>query len=281
MKKIMFAAAVAAAGLAFGVESANTVGYNTKALEAGKFSILGVQFEGTDASTDINKIISGVTGVDFDEQFVFRSTAPHIQVPNSKGTYDLYYYLSDGWYDNGTEEGATKPGWCDQNGTIAGEVGSDADGALIPGVAVWVKDALNAVTIQQAGQVPTEDVTVTAPAVFALRAHACPVTFNLNDTSKVTFSGLTGVDFDDQFAFRSTAPHIQVPNSKGTYDLYYYLNDGWYDDGTEEGGTKPGWCDQNGTIAGEVGSDADGNVPTGFGFWTKGVSNSFTITFKK
>ena len=35
MKKVMFAAAVAAAGLAFGIESANTVGYQEKELTLG------------------------------------------------------------------------------------------------------------------------------------------------------------------------------------------------------------------------------------------------------
>ena len=45
MKKIMFAAAVAAAGLAFGIESANTVGYTTKTIPAGKDMTAAVQFE--------------------------------------------------------------------------------------------------------------------------------------------------------------------------------------------------------------------------------------------
>ena len=49
---------------------------------------------------------------------------------NAKGAYDYYYYLNDGWYDNGTTDGAFKPGWCDQNGMIAGEDGADADGVL-------------------------------------------------------------------------------------------------------------------------------------------------------
>ena len=63
MKKVMFAAAVAAGLVAFGeIESNNTVGYNTKAVDAAKFYILGVQFEATDGTTDINKLVSGFTG---------------------------------------------------------------------------------------------------------------------------------------------------------------------------------------------------------------------------
>ena len=46
MKKVMFAAAVAAAGLAFGIESANTVGYNTvPSISGSQYVALGVQFE--------------------------------------------------------------------------------------------------------------------------------------------------------------------------------------------------------------------------------------------
>ena len=46
MKKVMFAAAVAAAGLAFGIESANTVGYATvPSISGGQYVALGVQFE--------------------------------------------------------------------------------------------------------------------------------------------------------------------------------------------------------------------------------------------
>ena len=44
MKKMMFAAAVAAAGLAFGIESANTVGYTTREIN-NKFVISAGQFD--------------------------------------------------------------------------------------------------------------------------------------------------------------------------------------------------------------------------------------------
>lgn len=243
---------------------------------------MGPQFEGTDGSTDINKLISGVTGGTIEDEN-FTQTAPHIQVPNATtGGYDLYYYLNDGWYDNGTEDGGFKPGWCDKNGMIAGEDGADADGVLIPGVAIWIKDPNLAETFQQAGQVPTDaSVAVSVPVSFVLRANAYPVEFNLNDSTAVTFSGLTGGTIEDE-NFTQTAPHIQVPNATtGGYDLYYYLNDGWYDNGTEDGDFKAGWCDKNGMIAGEDGSDADGVVPVAAGFWAKGVGSAFTITFAK
>ncbi len=292
MKKVMFGLAAAAAISAFAIESANTVGYNAKAVEAAKFAILGVQFEATDGTTDINKIISGVTGVSQDELGEnFVASAPHIQVPNGVG-YDLYYYLTDGYYATGEiEDGedvyAQKPGWCDFNGIIAGDAAADADGVLIPGVAIWIKDPNLAESFLQAGQVPSDStLQISVPATFALRANAFPIEFNLNDTSKVTFSGLTGVSQDELGEdFVLSAPHIQVPNGVG-YDLYYYLTDGYYatgeiEDGEEVYAQKPGWCDFNGIIAGDAAADATGIVPAGAGFWAKGVGSTFSITFTK
>ena len=275
MKKVMFAAAVAADLVAFGdgIESANTVGYNSKSLEAGKFAIAAVQFEGMDGSFDINKLVSGLTGASYaSDGDDFVKYAPQIQVPNGVG-YDYYYYLTDGYYDGGKE----KAGWCDANGTIAGDSESIVSGALIPGVAIWAKDVRASETMQQAGQVPTEDVTIQAPMIFALRANSYPIAFNLNDANAVTFSGLTPASYSqygDKFV--QYAPQIQVPNGVG-YDYYYYLTDGYYDGGKE----KAGWCDANGTIAGDAESIVTGVVPAGVGFWTKGVGSAFSITFKK
>lgn len=135
----------------------------------------------------------------------------------------------------------------------------------------------------QAGQVPSENVTIDAPATFALRANSFPVQFDLNDAAMVEYTGLAAGQYDDAFAFRTTAPQIQVPNANGTYDIYYYLQDGFYIDDNGNEGEKPGWCDMYGTIAGNdaAGAVVSGVVPAGVGFWTKGVGGSFSITFKK
>ena len=61
------------------------------------------------------------------------------------------------------------------------------------------------------------------------------------DVNKV-FTGFTGVDFDESFAFQLTAPQIQVQADIG-YNKYYYLNDA-YIEATDS--TKPGWADGNG-----------------------------------
>ena len=51
MKKMMFALAASVAIGAFAVESANTVGYTTKTIPAGKYMMLGVQFDTTAGAT--------------------------------------------------------------------------------------------------------------------------------------------------------------------------------------------------------------------------------------
>ncbi len=287
MKKLMFgmAAALALCGMA-DIESKNVVGYQTKELEKGKFYILGVQFEGMDGVVDINKICSGLIGSDYDDDFAFRSTAPQVQVPNAKGGYDIYYYLNDGYFVNEQGEDDEKAGWCDLWGTIAGddEAGAEISGELSLGVSAWVKSVQNAGEFLQAGQVPSDDtIEVNAPASFALRSNAYPVAFNLNDATKVEFSGLTGVDYDDDFAFRQTAPQIQVPNAKGGYDIYYYLNNGYFVNEQGEDDEKAGWCDLWGTIAGdeEAGAEISGDIDVAQGFWTKGVGSAFKMTFKK
>ena len=141
MKKLMFATAVAAAGLAYGVESSNVVGYNTKELTAGKFAIGAFQFEATDGTLDINKIVSGLEGADYDDAFAFRATAPQVQVPNARGDYDVYYYLSDGYYADENGNDAYKAGWCDMYGTIAGDdtAGAIVDGVVPANVGFWAK----------------------------------------------------------------------------------------------------------------------------------------------
>ena len=62
-----------------------------------------------------------------------------------------------------------------------------------------------------------------------------------------------------------------------------YLTDGFYVDANGNESEKPGWCDSAGTIAGddEAGALVSGDVPAGFGFWTKGVGSAFTLKFKK
>ena len=269
MKKLMFAAAVAAGLVAFGdgIESANTVGYVSQAVANGKFAMIGVQFEGTDSNAmTVDALVKGdYTGVDYDENYAFFGTAPQIQRWTGAG-YTYYYYLNDGWYDNGTEDGDYKAGWADSYGNIATDT-------LEPGEAVWFKATTGDCTVQTSGQIyEGETEVICASGKFTMLANATPIELDLNDTDQVTYSGLVGVDYDENYAFFGTAPQIQMWTGAG-YTYYYYLNDGWYDNGTEDGDYKAGWCDSYGNIVTD-------KIPVGRGFWVKATNGQFTFCFK-
>lgn len=249
------------------IESANIVGYTAKDAAQGKFLIIGAGFEAVQGGTAINDIVSGVQGVDYGDGIEFVNLAAQIQIPNARGAYDTYYYLNDGWFDDGSEEGDVKAGWCDSVGNIV-------DAEITPGVAAWFKSVPGDGSATIAGAVPADaSKSIDCPTGFALRANAFPVAVTLN-SSKISSADIIGVDYGDGIEFVNTAVQIQIPNARGAYDTYYYLNDGWFDDGSEEGDVKPGWCDS-------VGNIVNAEIPAGQGFWTKGVPGAFTLTFTK
>ena len=240
------------------LEDSNTVGYTTTDTDAGKWSILGVQFEETNGGMHVNGLVSGLTGVDYDDSGTWKNTAPQIQVPNSAGGYTLYYYLNDAW-----DGSKGVPGWANSMGDLADT------GVFTPGVAVWLKSVQLDATASVAGAVPeTDSATVSCPENFALRANVYPEAVTINSAA-MTSSDISGVDYDDGGTWKNTAPQIQVPNSAGGYTLYYYLNDAW--DGSKG---VPGWANSMGDLA-------SGTIPAAQGFWTKGVSAPFTLRFAK
>ena len=237
------------------------MGYATDTVAQGKFVIKSLGFENvSDASTDVNDILKGFTGVDFDEKFDFWNTAPQIQVLNAAGGYDIYYYLNDGYVDDET----FVEGWCDGNGTLV-----DLD--ITPGTAFWVKVPGGDTATTAAGAVSDEssvDVNIAANK-FTLLGNAFPIAVTLNGAA-FSSADIVGVDFDEKFDFWKTAPQIQVLNAAGGYDIYYYLNDGYVDDET----FIEGWCDGNGTLVSNT------TIGVGAGFWIKSA-NAMTATFNK
>ena len=259
MKKI----AIVASGLlwATGVFadgiSSDIVGYTTKDAPQGKFLILTAPFNNLYAGEKvINGLIGGVEGVDYDDDNLWMITATQVQVPDEKG-YTTYFYLNDGW----VSDGVYKPGWCDAGGNIV-------DGAITSMLGFWFKSVPSAAMVKCSGNAPTNSqASILSPAVFSLRGNAFPVPIKLN-SELMTVEGITGVNYDDDNIWMTTAPQIQVPSEKG-YTTYFYLNDGWVSDGVY----KPGWCDAGGNIVEDV-------IEIGQGFWTKGVTGPFKLVFK-
>ena len=240
------------------------VGYTSKEAAQGKFIIMGAQFESVkDGSMKINDLVTGLTGVDYDSDDIWLTTAAQIQVPSAAG-YTIYYYLNDG-YDLIKNDGTVAPGWCDVGGNLVND-------EFTAGVAQWLKSVQDSASAFVSGGV--SDATkadVSCPVGFALRANAFPVNATLN-TAAITSVDITGVDYDADDVWLTTAPQIQVP-SAGGYTIYYYLNDG-YDLVKNDGTVAPGWCDVGGNLVSEI-------IPAAQGFWTKGVQGAFTMTFTK
>ena len=241
------------------IQSSNIVGYTMKDANKGEYIILGAQFEGVTGSMKINDLVSGVAGVDYDNDGAYLLTAPIIQVPNGSG-YTPLYYLNDGWVSGDTYVA----GWCDDNGTIATT-------ETTPGVAMWLKSVGADADVAVSGAVPSEDeASVTCPKnEFALRANVFPVATEVNSDA-MKCPGIIGVDYDNDGAWLSTAPIMQIPNGMGGYTPLYYLNDGWLSGDTY----VAGWCDDNGTIVHTT-------IPAAQGFWVKATTGAFDLKFSK
>ena len=261
MKKLMFAVAAMAAGIAVAdISSSNIVGYTNKDAEQGKFMILGAQFDDMAGGNDIS-IIGGLVGVPYDDGGDFLKTAPQVQIPNSMGGYDTYYYLQDAW-DSDSQN--VVQGWSDNFGDLV-------KASFTPGVAMWLKSVETPSNANVAGQVTdAEDITIECPASFALRANVFPEAFDINGKN-VEYPEIAAVPYDDGSDFLKTAPQIQIPNAMGGYDTYYYLQDAW-DSNLQMG--VPGWSDNFGDLVSST-------VPVAQGFWTKGMGGTMKIKFIK
>ena len=96
---------------------------------------MGAQFESVkDGSMKINDLVTGLTGVDYDDANVWQTTAAQIQVPNAQGAYTTYRYLNDGYYEDENGAEAYKPGWCDFAGNLVSETIPAAQGFWTKGV---------------------------------------------------------------------------------------------------------------------------------------------------
>ncbi len=255
MKKVMFGLAAAAAIAAFGdgLESANTVGYATKTLSANSWFIANAQFEATGstgATTTLNDLLA--TSATAGEYDTMEANAPQLQVLNSVGGYDAYYYITDA-YDAG---GNTVEGWSDSNGDLA-----TLDLGI--GIGFWYK-AVSAATLTFSGQVNDSSTFTTSVAAnqFKIIGNPFPVALDLTTMTTTLSPG----EYD---TMEANAPQLQVLNAVGGYDAYYYISDA-YDAG---GNTVQGWSDSNGDLASTP-------IEVGAGFWIKAPAVG-TVTFTK
>ena len=210
-----------------------------------------VQFEGTDGNDVLlSDLISGeYTGVDFDEDFLFVDTAPTVMIPKAEGGYSNFYYINF--------EGETF--WFDFD---AGD--ADQGTPIVAGTGIWFKQSGDDCSVTFAGQVVSDSSIPlpTANGTWNLISNPYPMACAV---SGVSYSGLVGVDFDEDFLFVDTAPVLMVPKADGGYSNFYYIN--------FEGDSF--WFDFD---AGDA--DSGAMIPVGSGFWFKAATD-VTITFTK
>lgn len=257
MKKLMFAAAVAAGLATFGdgIESANTVGYSSVDVAKNTWYMAGVQF--TDTATGTGISLQDFLKGDFSATSFWDddlSVAPQIQVYGAAG-YTAYYYFNDA-EDNSAN---VLTAWADGNGVAV-------DVVFAPGQALWFKNPAAACSVTFAGQVltaGTKEITCTASS-WNMIANPYPEVLSLN-SDKINW-GVTATSFwDDDM---SAAPQIQVYGGSG-YTAYYYFNDA--EDSSAN--VLTAWADGNGAFV-------SASIPVGGALWFK-ASDASTVTFTK
>ena len=162
MKKLMFAAAVAAMGtavMAAGIESANIVGYAQSGLQNGG-SMVVAQFLNIGNSEDIPLQSIIATGDD---------ASDNVQIQ----TLDAFGYTVDAydWND-----------WANDSACWVDGDWNPIEGVYIaPGQGLWVMGSSKTQGIQTSGQVGTADVTVALRLGGTITGNPFPVTLDLQD----------------------------------------------------------------------------------------------------
>ena len=251
--------------LADGITSANTVGYTSKAVTAGKYYLIGTQFDKagtTDAgSVDMNDLIqlsatlsAGLYGDDF-------ATAPQIQVRNASGVgYTKYFYISDGTDINDDDLGYDT--WCDEDGYELTE-----EAKLELGKGFWFYSPTKSGTITTSGQVSeaaSKTLSFTS-GKYLIFCNPYPTAVSLQALTTSATAGLYGDDF-------ATAPQIQVQTATAVgYNKYFYISDGTDADDNDLGYNA--WCDEDGyELSGS-------QISAGAAFWIYSPTTSGSITF--
>ena len=240
--------------MADGIESANTVGYSTQAVQGGKLYCIGLQFGDVGVTGDLASIAklatSGITPGVYD---TMATDAPCIMIYDGVG-YDYYYYISDAFDSEGNEVTA----WANDGGDVA------SDQKAI-GTGCWLRipdGKASAGVLTEAGQVSEADTsTISIANGLTLACNPFPVALNM---SKVTTSGLVAGVYD---TMATDAPCIMVYDGVG-YDYYYYISDAFDSEGNE----VTAWANDGGdAVTGDI-------AAVGEAFWVRsGSAGTLTI----
>ena len=83
---------------------------------------------------------------------------------------------------------------------------------------------------------------------------------------------------------KAKAPQIQIQKDNGAYEVYFWVKNAWFDDGSDDGLDVEGWCNSSGALVvadnpAVEAKDGTGNIPVGAGMWFKGCKNAFKAKF--
>ena len=246
MKKLMFAAAVAAGLAAFGdgIESSNTVGYNTVTINK-EYTILGIPFTGTTgAAMSIQDAVPYSAGM---TKGAASTAADAIQIMDSEGNY-VDYFMCNGKAGKATVDGG------DGKWVKSGEV-TVSTATMPAGTPFWYvsKNYSTPYTITVAGQVLSTDSSQTPLNVtYQLIANPYPCDLPLNN-------GIPYVEGMTKGAASTAADSVQIMDNDGNYVDYFMCN-GKAGKATVSGG------DGKWVKSGEVAVTTDA-LPAGKGAW--------------
>ena len=282
MKKVMFGLAAAAAIAAFGIESANVVGYTTKTITSGKLMMVAVQFDKVGGAQqafneafEINDEAKTVLAWDSEENEIpgWTAEAPSLRIPY--GTVNMgyrnLYYTANAWDD---DNGCYTNGWADMYGFLV------TDATMLSDYGVWLVAGTADLTVTIKGEVKaaasgtisgaTGYNMLKLPFPVALNAVGGKIDWNLSGKGVAAWDEAADEGID---GWTATAPALKIPYgtvNMGYRNLYYSSN-AWDDDNGEY---VEGWADMYGFLA------TDAVIPEGQAFWFV-VPSATTATVTK
>ena len=213
MKKLMFTAAVAAFGLAFGagVESSNTVGYMSVDTAAG-FNFFAPVFKSVSgAPVDIQDIVlDPATAVSWTDNIqVFEEGSGEVVASYYYATKDESGLAADGWLDENSESATypIKPGQC-----FAIETAQESK-------------------ITNAGEVNAGDTEFVATAGFVFIGNIAPVDISVQD---IVLDPTTATSWTDNIQlFEAGSGEVLASYYYATKDESGLADNGWLDENSE------------------------------------------------
>lgn len=198
MMTVLAACAIASFSLAAGdVTSANIVGYSGKSLEKG-FNMVGVNFVkigATDKKISLQSLMNctGLTAVDWDT--VTGGDQLYIWDPSVQG-YPAIYSWTGTNADTLLSTTGVSSKWVDLN-TFDGTSATVPELNVSAGSAVWIQRTGDSdASVVFLGQIEIGQMTTNLLSGFNMIAGPKPVVLDLNDSAKITFTGLAAVDWD-------------------------------------------------------------------------------------